>query len=200
MTRLFQAARSRETSAPTATSNQRMSQAGQYTSVGATAFVSRLPQSVRRFFSVRSRPVGCRGRLAAATVLLICAAAATVLMQVNPADHPGLPTCPSLALGGVICPGCGSTRATHHLLNGRFGTAIRFNPALIVIGLPFLVLLLVQCGLAMTTGRLFQLHGSTRLGYALLWVLVAYLIARNLPFEALDVIRPPTPANGSTSS
>ncbi|NBX37755.1 MAG: DUF2752 domain-containing protein, partial [Planctomycetes bacterium] len=34
------------------------------------------------------------------------------------------------------CPGCGSTRAMHDLLNADLVRAFRCNPALVVIGLP----------------------------------------------------------------
>jgi hypothetical protein len=39
-----------------------------------------------------------------------------------------LPVCPSAALLGVPCPGCGLTRATLALLHGDLATALRFHP------------------------------------------------------------------------
>ena len=42
------------------------------------------------------------------------------------------------ALTGFYCPGCGSCRALHQLLNGHLGAAIGFNP-LMILFLPFLI-------------------------------------------------------------
>ena len=39
-----------------------------------------------------------------------------------------LPVCPSAALLGIPCPGCGLTRATVAMLHGDFGAALRFHP------------------------------------------------------------------------
>lgn len=48
-----------------------------------------------------------------------------------------IPLCPSAYFGGVLCPTCGITRATWHLLHGHVSDAWNFNP----IG--FLVLLIL---------------------------------------------------------
>jgi hypothetical protein len=37
------------------------------------------------------------------------------------------PPCPFRATTGLWCPGCGLTRGTHHLLNGRLGDALSYN-------------------------------------------------------------------------
>jgi hypothetical protein len=50
------------------------------------------------------------------------------------------PRCSFYALTGWKCPGCGSQRMLHHLLNGNFADAFRSN-ALILISLPYLLVL-----------------------------------------------------------
>ncbi len=60
---------------------------------------------------------------------------------VSPTSSPFFPKCPFLLLTGLECPGCGSQRTIHALLNGRFITAIKTNP-LVVLAIPYLLAVL----------------------------------------------------------
>lgn len=75
----------------------------------------------------------------AVAVLLAVAGGAWVLRSFDPALGSLLPPCRFYQTTGLHCPGCGMTRATHHLLNGRVGTAFYFN-AFYVAVLPGMVL------------------------------------------------------------
>jgi hypothetical protein len=57
----------------------------------------------------------------------------------NPALYSAFPRCPFKTFTGYQCPGCGSQRAVHHLLNGDIQGAFDMN-ALLVISIPYLVL------------------------------------------------------------
>lgn len=59
--------------------------------------------------------------------------------MVDPAKSHWFPKCPFLWLTGYQCPGCGSQRAIHQLLQGNLNTAFAYNP-LMVIALPYLFL------------------------------------------------------------
>ncbi|WP_324718974.1 DUF2752 domain-containing protein [Salinimicrobium sp. HB62] len=48
------------------------------------------------------------------------------------------PSCPFRSLTGFLCPGCGSQRALHHLLNLQIQTAYSYNP-LLIISLPYVM-------------------------------------------------------------
>ena len=108
--------------------------------------------------------------------------AAWALWRTNPADVPWLPRCPSALLLGLQCPGCGSTRAVHHLLHLALAAAWRHNPALLVLGLPALTL---------ASGRHLCVALGRGTGTALAILLVVYMLLRNIPHAAFDAWRPP---------
>lgn len=64
---------------------------------------------------------------------------ATAYIRAVDPNQPGhYPLCPTLALLGIDCPGCGGLRATHALANGDIATALD-NNALFVVLVPVLV-------------------------------------------------------------
>lgn len=71
---------------------------------------------------------GLRITILAAAIVLV-ATGAVILFLYNPETAGIYPQCPSKVLTGYECAGCGSLRATHALLHGRFGAAWHFNPA-----------------------------------------------------------------------
>ena len=60
----------------------------------------------------------------------IAIAGAYVLFAFAPETHAFYPRCAFKVLTGFDCPGCGTTRALHHLLHGELGAAFRLNPML----------------------------------------------------------------------
>jgi hypothetical protein len=66
----------------------------------------------------------------------IVAAGLIMLRVSNPVSSGLFPPCPFLWLTGFYCPGCGSLRAVHHLLQGDFAAAFSFNP-FTILALPF---------------------------------------------------------------
>ena len=68
-----------------------------------------------------------RAAAAATIVLAVAAVACTYYYFVDPAAG-GAPSCLFHTLTGYDCPGCGSQRAIHALLHGRFASAWHFNP------------------------------------------------------------------------
>lgn len=62
------------------------------------------------------------------------------LAAVDPNEPGHYPLCPTRALFGIDCPGCGLLRGTHDLVTGNVGGAIDHN-LLIVAALPVLVVL-----------------------------------------------------------
>lgn len=57
----------------------------------------------------------------------------------RPADEPTIILCPFRALTGLLCPGCGMTRAFCALGHGELGRAIHFNALSPLLYLSFIV-------------------------------------------------------------
>ena len=70
---------------------------------------------------------------AIASAALAAAAGLVLVYRFDPAHVHFFPPCLFHALTGLQCPGCGSTRALHHLLHGDVGGALRLNPLLFAL-------------------------------------------------------------------
>ena len=109
-------------------------------------------------------------------------AGATYVAAVDPSGGVGFLPCPFRTLTGWWCPGCGLTRASHHLFRGDLAQAMRFNA--------FVVLILAGLSLTWLAWTL-RVAGRPirRLGTAPNWlyaacitVLIAFAVVRNMPF------------------
>lgn len=94
---------------------------------------------------------------------------------------PGLyPVCPSLALTGLYCPGCGSLRALHDLWHLDLAGAWSMNP-LAVLVLPFVVGSWLAWVRRAATGRPRRWISPPWVPNAVLVVVLAYWVLRNVP-------------------
>ena len=88
------------------------------------------------------------------------------------------------------CPGCGATRSSHSLLHGEFAQAFAWNP-LFVILLPLIVYSAGRSAYTAWTGKPapgYRLPMWT--AKVLLWTVLAYWIARNIPVEPFNLLAP----------
>lgn len=70
---------------------------------------------------------GRQGRSPLLAILLAAAFGAGLLLWFPPARNGFYPRCPVHALTGLLCPGCGGTRALAALLRGHVGEALGWN-------------------------------------------------------------------------
>jgi hypothetical protein len=108
-------------------------------------------------------------------------AATAYVAAVDPADRMVTPPCPFRAATGWWCPGCGMTRATHHLLHGDVAGALRYN-ALLPFVLALITLLWVgwyarSVGVKAPLRRRVPAWAPA----AGIGVAVAFAVLRNLP-------------------
>jgi len=117
--------------------------------------------------------------------------AGLVLFFFDPSQYHFYPLCVFHQTTGLLCPGCGSLRALHHLLHGNIHTAFRFNP-LVVLCLPFVFCLAAAC--ALRHARNQPMFSSTRplwqLLFSFLLVALAFGVWRNLPGAPLAMLPP----------
>ena len=132
-----------------------------------------------------------RERRVALGLLVVIVAGCTLVALRNPATVEMLPPCPVKHFTGLECPGCGSTRAVHHLLNLHWHDAWRHNLALIVIGLPFAAVLFSDLSLTLLSRRRLLFAPAGRFGVVLALVILAWAVVRNLPFDGFELLRPP---------
>jgi len=62
---------------------------------------------------------------------------AVLLAAFPPEEHSFYPRCQFNEFTGLKCPGCGTTRAIHHLLHGELKTALTYN-FFLILSLPVL--------------------------------------------------------------
>ncbi|NVO18578.1 MAG: DUF2752 domain-containing protein [Bacteroidetes bacterium] len=71
-------------------------------------------------------------------LILVLLVLILVYYSLDPANYSLFPKCPFYWITGYKCPGCGSQRAIHHLLNLEFTEAFKSNP-LMVIAIPYII-------------------------------------------------------------
>src|SRR5271169_3375676 len=109
----------------------------------------------------------------------LMALAAGVLRTFNPASDWFFPPCPFRALTGLLCPGCGTLRALHELLQGHVTAALRLNP-LMVLSLPFVGCSSACSAVETVTGRsLLRVFIRPAYIWMLLAIIVLFWILRN---------------------
>lgn len=119
--------------------------------------------------------------LAAPTAVAVGAAAVlTLLHVVSPYEAGTYPTCPSLALTGYYCPGCGSLRALSSLSGLDLAGAWDMNP-LAVIMVPVLAGYWFGWARRAATGRQRTWLAPAWVLWALLALILGYWVARNVP-------------------
>ena len=123
--------------------------------------------------------------LVAASATLVCAAT-----WVSDPTTPGgpMPVCPTKALLGIDCPGCGSARMLYSLMHGNVGAAARFN-ALGLVALVLLVWAYVGWTYGRLTGRRVRGWQHHRWAPMVALLLVsAWFVLRNIPFAPFNVL------------
>lgn len=90
------------------------------------------------------------------------------------------PQCPIHYYLGLLCPGCGTTRAIAALLHGQMIEALRFN-CLAVSLLPFGLVAGARCyHRALRPGPFQWPQLSTKLGGCIIAIAAAFMVARNI--------------------
>ncbi|MBN1767488.1 MAG: DUF2752 domain-containing protein [Prolixibacteraceae bacterium] len=107
-------------------------------------------------------------------VITILAVLVVIYTKSNPDDSHFFPKCPFKLITGYECPGCGSQRAVHHLLNMKIGSAIQAN-ALLVFSIPYIIILFFA-ELLESKYRFFKRIYKTLFNPKAIWVIFGIII------------------------
>lgn len=103
----------------------------------------------------------------------------------DPATGGLYPSCPFRASTGLDCPGCGTGRALHQVLHGRFGDAFSLNP-LAVLMLPVLLYATTWTASVALRGQPLPVPTLPRWApWVLLAAVLVFAVLRNLPVDAV---------------
>jgi hypothetical protein len=141
----------------------------------------RLSFHIARPVSEQQSLVGSVAKLPWVVAGCLASTAAYVVIN-DPGDGSGgLTSCPIRALTGHWCPGCGLTRATHHLFRGNVAQALSFNafvPAILAaLSLLWVTWLMVVTGRGVPT-FIRRIRPAAYVSAAL--VLAGFTVVRNL--------------------
>lgn len=124
-----------------------------------------------RFYSVREQALWA----AAAAIAL-----AAILRFFPPSRYAFYPPCPFHTLLGILCPGCGATRALAALLAGRWAEAARQNPLVVALAPALAVGAALEFYSALRWNRWHAFHVSPFAVKCLLTIAVLFGFARNI--------------------
>ena len=134
--------------------------------------------------TARSRRAGRHDRAWALATAGAAVAGTGLVAAVDP-NRPGhYPSCPFRLVTGWACPGCGALRAVHALTHGDVATALQLNAMLVL-----LLTVVVAAWVRFVTGRPPLLASWRRAGPVAFVLVVAWAVARNLPYEPLRALR-----------
>ena len=116
-------------------------------------------------------------------LILVAAAVMAAMVAVyaifDPAESRWFPQCSIKLITGWDCPGCGSQRAVHALLHGRFAEAWHYNP-LFILEIPLLAILIFTGIRPERFPRLTHFLTSRPFIIGLLITILTFTILRNL--------------------
>jgi len=120
-------------------------------------------------------------RLLAPVLLGAAGAAAVALVAVVDPERPGhYPVCPTYALTGLYCPGCGGLRAVHAVAHGDLGLALQRNP-LVVVALPLAIWAYLAWVRGLALGRPLRWLPPRALTWGAALLVAVWAVLRNVP-------------------
>lgn len=117
-------------------------------------------------------------------------AGAAYVATTDPGDSNGFIPCPYYTLTGLWCPGCGLTRAAHHVLRGDLVQALRYNAFIVVVMVTIAAawaMWLWRAVMMRPPGRLTAFIAQPKVAGTAIAAMVMFAVIRNLP--GLDMLR-----------
>ena len=131
-----------------------------------------------------------KGRLLCIFAFITLLGSLILLWKLDPSHSRHFPPCPFHYLTGLYCPGCGTLRAMHSLLNGKILQALSFN-LLSMLALPVIAWTLfakwINCVFKV---KIWTPKPSPWFSKAVLITVIVFWILRNIPVEPFSWLAP----------
>jgi len=106
----------------------------------------------------------------------------------NPTETNIFPSCPVYAATGIYCPGCGSQRAAHKILNGNIVEGIRHNYLIVLLAIVLLYQGFVYVMNDLLSKNIPNLLHKSKVTFSILIIVILFWVLRNIdlfPFSEL---------------
>lgn len=120
-----------------------------------------------------------RRSLVITVVIVLLLVFGFIYYAIDPATSTAFPRCTFLTLTGYKCPGCGSQRAIHALLNGDIKGALGYN-AMLIVAIPWIALCLFAEGQRTRRPRLYERLNAPLLIWLFLVAVLTWWVLRNI--------------------
>lgn len=122
--------------------------------------------------------------------LLLGISVAILYFFVNPSDVNFFPKCPLYVTTGIYCPGCGSQRATHQLLQFNLFGVLQQN-VLYFLGILVLGYHGIITGLnAYFKKNIYNYIYHPKTPIIILVIIIIYWVLRNIPYYPFTILAP----------
>ena len=111
--------------------------------------------------------------------MAVCAGLIFIYSHFSPENSVWFPKCIFLQLTGLKCPGCGSQRVVHNLLNFNIHKAFEAN-AFLVLSLPYIFALLVSIPLKSRCSKFYNTLNSVPVIITVGILVIVWWIIRNI--------------------
>jgi len=109
---------------------------------------------------------------------------------IDPNEVNFIPNCPFYSVTGFYCPGCGSQRATHQLLNFNVFSVLQQN-VLYLLSLLILVYHLIVTGInTIFKKHLYNYIYHPKTPLVILGFIIIFWILRNIPYYPFNLLAP----------
>ncbi|WP_338730818.1 DUF2752 domain-containing protein [Mangrovimonas cancribranchiae] len=125
-------------------------------------------------------------------IAILLISAVSLYFFVNPSSEEIqlFPKCPFYRFTGLYCPGCGSQRAIHDILNGHFIEGLRHNYLFILLGIVLGYEALTFIRLTFFKKETYNLIHTSKFTITVLIIVLVFWFLRNLPLHPFTELAP----------
>lgn len=123
-------------------------------------------------------------------MLLLFGVLAFLYLLINPNQVNFLPKCPFYISTGIYCPGCGSQRSAHNLLNINILMALQQNLLFVIALLIIAYHLAIKLINSIFKKKFKSFLNHSKIHFIFLIIIVVFWIFRNIPVYPFNLLAP----------